>query len=68
MSKYQVEVHHIEHRYDYYEIEAESPEKARDLVNEGNGEYMFSEDDPDWRDPVEEYVTSVYNEEGDPIL
>lgn len=69
MSKYyHVEVHHIKHRYDYYEIEAESPEEARDEVNKGNGIYMFTEDDPEFGDSVEEYVTGVYNEEGDQIL
>ena len=68
MSKYQVEVHHIKHRYDYYEIEAESPEEARDRVNEGDGEYMFSNTEPDWRDDTEAYVTGVFNEEGDQVL
>ena len=68
MSKYQVEVHHIKHRYDYYEIEAESPEEARDKVNEGDGEYMFSNTEPDWRDDTEAYVTGVFNEEGDQVL
>ena len=68
MNKYQVEVHHIKHRYDYYEIEAESPEEARDKVNRGNGEFMFSDNEPDWGDNVEEYVTGVFNEEGDRIL
>ena len=47
MSKYQVEVHHIIHSYDYYKIEAESPKEARDKVNEGDGEYMFSNTEPD---------------------
>ena len=68
MSKYQVEVHHIKHRYDYYEIEAESPEEARDKVNEGDGEYMFTNTEPDWRNDTEAYVTGVFNEEGDQIL
>lgn len=69
MSKYQVEVHHIIHSYDYYEIEAESPEEARDKVNEGDGEYMFTNvDEPDWGDNVEGYVTGVFNEDGDRIL
>lgn len=69
MSKYQVEVHHIIHSYDYYEIEAESPEEARDRVNEGDGEYMFTNvEEPEWESNVEEYVTGVYNEEGDQIL
>lgn len=69
MSKYQVEVHHIKHSYDYYEIEAESPEEARDRVNEGDGEYMFTNvEEPDWRDDTEAYVTGVFNEEGDRVL
>ena len=68
MSKYQVEVHHIIHSYDYYEIEAESPEEARDRVNEGDGEYMFSNTEQDWRDDTEAYVTGVFNEEGDQVL
>jgi hypothetical protein len=68
MSKYQVEVHHITHSYDYYEIEAESPKEARDRVNEGDGEYMFSNTEPDWRDDTEAYVTGVFNEEGDQVL
>ena len=68
MSKYQVEVHHIIHSYDYYEIEAKSPEEARDRVNEGDGEYMFSNTEPDWRNDTETYVTGVFNEEGDLVL
>lgn len=69
MSKYQVEVHHIIHSYDYYEIEAESPEEARDKVNDGDGEYMFTNvEEPDWGSNVEEYVTGVFNEEGDQVL
>jgi hypothetical protein len=69
MSKYQVEVHHIIHSYDYYEIEAESPEEARDKVNDGDGEYMFTNvEESDWGGNVEEYVTGVFNEEGDKIL
>ena len=68
MSKYQVEVHHIIHSYDYYEIEADSPEEARDKVNDGEGEYMFSNvNEPEWEDNVEEYVTGVYKE-GDRVL
>ncbi len=68
MSKYQVEVHHIIHSYDYYEIEAESPKEARDKVNDGDGEYMFSNTEPDWGDATEAYVTGVFNEEGDQVL
>lgn len=69
MSKYQVEVHHIIHSYDYYEIEAESPEEARDKVNDGDGEYMFTNvEEPEWESNVEEYVTGVFNEEGDRVL
>lgn len=69
MSKYQVEVHHIIHSYDYYEIEAESPEEARDKVNDGDGEYMFTNvEEPEWESNVEKYVTGVFNEEGDRIL
>jgi hypothetical protein len=69
MSKYQVEVHHIIHSYDYYEIEAESPEEARDRVNEGDGEYMFSNvDEPEWESNEEAYVTGVFNEEGNLVL
>ena len=69
MSKYQVEVHHIIHNYDYYEIEADSPEEARDKVNDGDGEYMFSNvKEPEWESNEEEYVTGVYNENGDLVL
>ena len=69
MSKYQVEVHHIIHSYDYYEIEADSPEEARDKVNDGDGEYMFSNvDEPEWESNEERYVTGVFNEEGDQVL
>ena len=69
MSKYQVEVHHIIHSYDYYEIEAESPEEARDKVNDGDGEYMFTNvEEPEWGGNVEQYVTGVFNEEGDLVL
>lgn len=69
MSKYQVEVHHIIHSYDYYEIEAESPEEARDRVNEGDGEYMFTNvEEPEWESNVEQYVTGVFNEDGDLVL
>lgn len=69
MSKYQVEVHHIIHSYDYYEIEAESPEEARDRVNEGDGEYMFTNvEEPEWESNVEQYVTGVFNEEGNRVL
>ena len=69
MSKYQVEVHHILHSYDYYEIEADSPEEARDKVNDGDGEYMFSNvKEPEWESNEEEYVTGVYNENGDLVL
>lgn len=69
MSKYQVEVHHIIHSYDYYEIEAESPEEARDKVNDGDGEYMFTNvEEPEWESNVEQYVTGVFNEEGDLVL
>lgn len=69
MSKYQVEVHHIIHSYDYYEIEAESPEEARDKVNDGDGEYMFTNvEEPEWESNVEQYVTGVFNEEGNRVL
>ena len=69
MSKYQVEVHHIIHSYDYYEIEADSPEEARDKVNDGDGEYMFSNvEEPEWESNVEQYVTGVFNEDGDLVL
>ena len=69
MSKYQVEVHHIIHSYDYYEIEADSPEEARDKVNDGDGEYMFSNvDEPEWESNEERYVTGVFNENGDLVL
>ena len=69
MSKYQVEVHHIIHSYDYYEIEADSPEEARDKVNDGDGEYMFSNvDEPEWESNEERYVTGVFNEDGDLVL
>lgn len=68
MSKYQVEVHHIIHSYDYYEMEADSPEEARDKVNDGDGEYMFSNTEPEWESNVEQYVTGVFNEEGDQVL
>lgn len=69
MSKYQVEVHHIIHSYDYYEIEADSPEEARDKVNDGDGEYMFTNvEEPEWESNVEQYVTGVFNEDGDLVL
>lgn len=69
MNKYQVEVHHIIHSYDYYEIEAESPEEARDKVNDGDGEYMFTNvEEPEWESNVEQYVTGVFNEDGDLVL
>lgn len=69
MSKYQVEVHHIIHSYDYYEIEAESPEEARDKVNDGDGEYMFTNvEESEWESNVEQYVTGVFDEEGNLVL
>ena len=39
-----------------------------DWINEGDGEYMFSNTEPDWRDDTEAYVTGVFNEEGDQVL